>query len=115
MDHRKYRRAASGVSINFQLDRPDAASRDYYSGLVENYSYGGLFVATDAQLSVGDLLHLAIDVDGEPPFEARALVRWTRRWRRPRGAGVEFIDFDHLGEREIGDVLTRLFESVDDA
>lgn len=113
MDNRKYRRIASGVHVDFHLARADAATRDYYSGLIENYSFGGLFIASEVSMSVGDVVYLNIEPEGEAPFTARALVRWTRRWKRPRGAGIEFIEFDGLGDREVADVLRRLFESDD--
>lgn len=111
MDKRQYRRIASGAHIDFHLERSDATAREYYSGLVENYSFGGLFIASDVSMSPGDIVYLNIELDGEPPLTARALVRWTRRWTKPRGAGVEFIDFDGLGERDLGDLLARLFET----
>ena len=111
MDNRKYRRIASGTQIHFQAAHSDAASREYYTGLVENYSFGGLFLVTSASLSPGDVVDLSIHVPGEPPVQARALVRWTRRWTQPRGAGVEFIDFDSLGDRDVGEFLQRVFET----
>lgn len=114
MEQRRFRRIASGVEIRFQVAESDPISREYYSGLVQNYSFGGLFLATEVSLSVGDLVHLDISVEGQPPFEARALVRWTRRFGRGRGAGLEFIDFDHVGERDFERLLSQLFESPAD-
>jgi len=114
MDKRKFHRIASGVEIGFQVTKSDRASRDYYSGLVENYSFGGLFIATSVPLAIGDVIDLSFDVDGGDPVEARAVVRWVRRWIPPRGAGVEFIEFNNLGDREVTDVLGALFESSSD-
>ncbi len=111
MDNRKYRRVAGSAHIDFHLEHSDAATREYYSGLVENYSFGGMFITSDVPMSVGDVVYLRIEIDGEAPIQARALVRWTRRWKKPRGAGVEFVDFDALGDRDIGEIMDRLFES----
>lgn len=111
MDKRRYQRVASGVEIRFHVAESDPISRDYYSGLVDNYSFGGLFIATSVPLSPGDVVHLDISVEGQPPIQARALVRWTRRWARPRGAGLEFIDFDNVGDRSFQDLLEQLFDA----
>lgn len=112
MDKRKYRRVASGVQIRFHVAQSDPVSREYFTGLVENYSFGGLFIATSVPLSPGDVVHLDIDVAGQPSVQARALVRWVQRWKPPRGAGVEFIDFDNVGERDFEAFIERLFEPV---
>ena len=37
----------------------------------------------------------------EEPVHARAVVRWVRRFFRPRGMGLEFIDVEGLGQTRL--------------
>ncbi len=110
MEQRSSRRVATGVGVSYRVEQSDAASRKYLEGLVENYSLGGIFLVTDLPLDRGEVIRLQLVPADEAPVEILAVVRWVRRWKRPRGAGMEFVEFAGLGERDFPELLERLFE-----
>lgn len=83
----------SGVQI-------ERSTREYLDGIARDVSIGGLFLETRRPLPKGTLVDLDFFIEGnerEEPVHARAVVRWVRRWFRPRGMGLEFIDVEGLG------------------
>ena len=86
---RDERRAAELVVLFWRLQEPAAAS-----AVSHDVSAGGMFVATPHPPPRGTALRLeaCLATSDEPPVRARAVVRWRRRWRQPRGMGVELID-----------------------
>jgi hypothetical protein len=83
----------SGVQV-------ERATREYLDGIARDLSIGGLFLESSRPLPKGTLVDLDFFVEAdarEEPVHARAVVRWIRRWFRPRGMGLEFIDVEGLG------------------
>jgi len=65
---------------------------NFYTGLLENISLGGVFIATDITFPVGANLTLTIELDdGLAPICVSGQVRWSRACP-PRGVGVRFRD-----------------------
>lgn len=102
-DLRNYRRVAAGVRVVCSSAPVDRQAREYLEGIAENVSLGGLFIATPDPLPVGNVAMLQFYLDGEDaePVRAKAIVRWSRRWRRPRGMGLQFVEFEGLGWRRV--------------
>lgn len=75
--------------------------REYYEVLIENVSHEGMFVEIGHPFPKGSLVVIQfqskIDKD-EKPVTAKGLVRWTRKWRRPHGMGIDFIEFEGLAD-----------------
>ena len=111
-DRRQYRRVAAGVRVGFQREDMDANASEYLQGVAENCGLGGMFLATSHLFPKGSVVVLAIEREGQPAVEARAVVRWVNRWSRPHGMGLEFIEFEGLGERNIEDWLNEVFETT---
>lgn len=70
---------------------------NFYSGLTENLSEGGLFIATLAPGRIGATIELELALpDGGPPIAVGAVVRWIRGGEDgdvpAPGMGVQFID-----------------------
>lgn len=72
---------------------------NFYTGLTQNISTGGLFIATHQMKRVGDHLRLKFTLPGNPrPIEVDTEVRWIRensslhRTDGASGMGVRFID-----------------------
>ncbi len=114
-DRRRYPRVAAGVRVTFGGEPLDRREREYLEGVAADLSLGGMFLATGHLLSPGSLVWLefqprprAGEVDEAQGIRAKAVVRWTRRWRKPRGMGLEFVEFEGLGQRELADVMGRL-------
>ncbi|HEY8039546.1 MAG TPA: TIGR02266 family protein [Polyangiaceae bacterium] len=80
---------------------------NFYTGLTENFSESGLFVATDEALPVGSRVDLTVDLgDGLPPLSIKGEVRWIRRVV-PGGVGVRFEDVGPLERQRIQSFLSR--------
>ncbi len=72
---------------------------NFYTGLTQNISTGGLFIATHQIKRVGDHVRLKFTLPGSPrPLEVDTEVRWIRensslhRTDGASGMGVRFID-----------------------
>lgn len=102
---REYRRIAAGVQVVYRGHRLRRTEQFYLSGVADNVSLGGMFVAARHTFKPGTLItlefHTPRDLEDGPPVRARALVCWRRRWRQPRGMGVRFVDFEGLGQRRL--------------
>jgi uncharacterized protein (TIGR02266 family) len=69
----------------------------FYSGLTENISEGGLFVATYDLRPPGTRFSVSLTVEGMPPIEVTAEVRWVRDSHgacagHDVGMGMAFVD-----------------------
>ena len=86
-------------------------ARRYLSGLAENYSFSGKFLGTQKHLGKGDVVELSFRVPGGPPATARAVVRWAWRVRKPTGVGLEFIEFDRIGDWDFHVLVESIFDA----
>lgn len=115
-DKRRYRRMAAGTRVVYGGGPLDRRERDYLEGVADNVSLGGMFIATDHPMPEGSIVWLEFQprarageaAGDELPIRARAVVRWRSRWRKPRGMGIEFVEFEGLGERELSEIIERL-------
>jgi uncharacterized protein (TIGR02266 family) len=79
------------------LDVSLGSDHNFYAGLVENLSAGGVFVATHLLKPVGEQIELAIHLpDSEDVLRGLGEVRWIREYversELPPGMGIRFID-----------------------
>jgi uncharacterized protein (TIGR02266 family) len=83
-----------GVEVEVTME----SEHQLYTGLTSNISEGGLFIATDASLALGTLLHVRLTVPGaDQVIEASAEVRWRRDRAGSElapGVGVKFVELD---------------------
>lgn len=95
---------------------------NFYTGLTQDISSGGIFVATSIMYRVGDRLRIRFSLPGRPqPIEAEAEVRWVRDPRAmktdsPEGIGLRFVELPSDAKSEISEFLSRrdsLFYDVD--
>jgi hypothetical protein len=103
-EQRLYRRMAAGVRVLYRGHSLRKPEERYLTGVAEDLGLGGMFIATRRPLPKGTLLALEFHTpgdDGFPPVRARAIVRWRRLFGRPRGMGVQFVEFDGLGHRQL--------------
>jgi len=88
---RTHPRVAVEVEVSMHTEH------NFYTGLTENLSEGGLFVATYENLSIGTLVALTIRLPDHEPFKAQGQVRWVREHSEftsdvSPGVGVEFTE-----------------------
>ena len=81
------------VSVDFESDS------NFYAGLTQNISTGGLFIATHLIRKVGERIYLKFTLPGAAKaIEVETEVRWIRensslmRTESSPGMGVRFID-----------------------
>jgi uncharacterized protein (TIGR02266 family) len=91
--HRRAERQDLEVTVDFESDS------NFYAGLSQNISAGGLFIATHRIKRVGERIHLKFTLPGaSKPIECETEVRWIRenssllRTDAATGMGVRFID-----------------------
>ncbi len=113
-EKRKYKRIASDVSVEFSKRAVARETAEYFQGVASDCSFGGMFLATDHLVSKGSVVFLDfqfVDEEGETVMiQAQAIVRWTRRFRKPKGMGLEFFEFTGLGKRDFQQCLKLLLE-----
>jgi uncharacterized protein (TIGR02266 family) len=75
------------------------SDHNFYTGLTQNISAGGVFVATHQLRRIGDYIKLSFSLPGSPaPISVNTEVRWIRensllhRFDGSTGMGVRFID-----------------------
>lgn len=90
-DRREYDRMEISLPIKFRGENISG------SGMLLNISMGGCSFSTDAELAIGMIVKLELQISGEvPPVTVEAAVV---RNARPESAGVEFLRWDPA-ERE---------------
>src|SRR6185369_12867959 len=88
---RAYERAELVVEITYESDH------NFFMGLSENISEGGLFVATHVIREVGTRIELTFALPGDAgTVKATAEVRWLRLYSEssdaPPGLGLAFVE-----------------------
>ncbi len=113
-EKRKFKRIASNVHIGFSKQQVDKETEEYFQGVAEDCGLSGMFLATDHLMPKGSIVTLNFqfrDNDGEKvTIQAQAVVRWAQRFRKPRGMGLEFFEFNGLGERNFEQCLEQLLQ-----
>jgi c-di-GMP-binding flagellar brake protein YcgR len=113
-EKRAYPRLAPNVRTQIQARPVGKNEREYLEGILADVSLGGMFVEMSNPFPKGSLVRMQfeVNVDGElKVIRARALVRHTRRFLGKPGMGIEFIEFEKLGEQNLKDWLQRLQSS----
>jgi c-di-GMP-binding flagellar brake protein YcgR len=112
-ERRQFRRLAAGARVRYNELTLGRREREYLKGIAADVSLGGMFIATRHTFPEGTPIALEFHARGESgsaPVRARAVVCWRRRWRRPRGMGVQFIEFEFLGQRRLEAWLETMLE-----
>ena len=95
---------------------------NFYTGLTQDISSGGLFIATSVLYRIGDVIRVRFSLPGQQqPITADGEVRWVRDPRAmktdsPEGIGLRFVALSPEAKNEISEFLSRrdsLFYDVD--
>jgi uncharacterized protein (TIGR02266 family) len=87
------------------------SEHNFYTGLTQDISSGGLFAATHLLLEVGEKMTVKLTLPGrKEPIEAEAEVRWVRDTRAiktdaPEGMGLKFVNLDPEAKQAIEQFL----------
>ena len=81
-----------------------------FTGLTENISEGGVFVATLSPPSVGQRIQLKLSLDESDDFEVDGEVRWIRYDDQgdATGCGVQFVDLTEDDVQRLRKVMLAL-------
>jgi type IV pilus assembly protein PilZ len=118
-DHEERR---AEVRLELEVEVGLETEHNFYTGLTQDISSGGLFIATRIIYRVGDRLRVRLTLPGRAePIIAEAEVRWLRdpraiRTDGPEGIGLRFVDLTPEVRGEIAQFLKRrdsLFYDVD--
>lgn len=112
-EKRRFKRISSNVQVRFYRKQLDRETEEYFQGIAEDCGLSGMFMATEHLMATGSIASLSFQfIDGEGltvTIQAQAVVRWTQRFRKPKGMGLEFFEFNGLGDRNFEDCLKQLF------
>ena len=107
-------RAAERFDLEVKVDLE--SDHNFYTGLTQNISAGGLFIATHHLRRIGDRITLKFQLPGsEKSVEVETEVRWIRensslhRVDGSTGMGVRFINLSP----EATDIIQAFIESRD--
>lgn len=100
----------AGDQILTEVD--ESSDSNFYWGLTNDISEGGLFVATVALMDPGSEITLAFTLpDGGDPIEVTGIVRWVRDFDggrdAPPGYGVQFNDLPAAARDRISAFVRR--------
>jgi len=103
LGRRVFQRVSLRTAVGFQSEN------NFYTGLADNVSEGGLFVATADVKPLGTpvALRFRLAVDAGPAIVVNGEVRWVREVRlgpdSPAGMGIRFLDLKDADRRRIED------------
>jgi uncharacterized protein (TIGR02266 family) len=87
------------------LDVSLGSDHNFYTGLAENLSVTGVFVATHRVRPIGESIEICIHLPQGPEIRGIGTVRWLRPYDETRatapGMGVEFLELEPESLREI--------------
>ncbi len=114
-------RAHERVPLSVAVDLE--SEHNFYAGITNNISEGGLFVATAVPPPLGAVAEIHLTLPGEPnPFAIRGVVRWLRDAAQsnedaPVGCGVQWLEMSRDAFNAIRAFVTQrdtLFVDTDD-
>jgi PilZ domain. len=86
---------------------------NFYTGLTQDLSGGGVFVATNQIRQIGDRIKVLLTLPGQQEtFEILAEVRWVRSTTFSRnvedpGMGLRFLQMSPLAKKAVTDFLSK--------
>lgn len=113
-EKRKFKRVASNVHVGFCKQQVDKDTEIYFQGIARDCGLSGMFLTTEHLIPKGSVVSLDFQFTDEKgdsvTIRAQAVVRWTQRFRTPKGMGLEFFEFNGLGDRNFEECLRQLLQ-----
>ena len=106
MENRTSKRVAVAVDVSFHTEH------NFFMGLTENLSEGGLFVATYDDIPIGTELQVQLNLPGSDTISAKGVIRWVRQYSRftsdlAPGVGLELVDLEEGDQAVIHEFLSQ--------
>jgi len=112
---RGYSRVSSGVNFSAMVEHTNKGDREYYEDIIEDVSLGGMFIEIGHPFPKGSIVSIQFKSKtgkDDRPVTARGMIRWTQKWKRPHGMGIDFIEFDGLGNTPYDEWFKKHFQQV---
>jgi uncharacterized protein (TIGR02266 family) len=98
--------------VDVELEVSLESESNFYMGLTENLSEGGLFIATHFFKPIGTRIEVSFKLPKYPePIRAKGVVRWVRIYSEasdaPPGMGVRFEQIAERDAMQIRDFLAQ--------
>ena len=85
--------------VALELEVSMSSENNFYAGITDNISEGGIFVATYTPPARGTEVEMTLNLPGSAPFTLKGIVRWIRDVDQaalgddtPAGCGIQWID-----------------------
>lgn len=91
-DVRTHQRAALEVDVTMESEN------NFYAGITDNISEGGVFIATLVPPPAGGIIEMRLSLPGyEQPFQVKGVVCWIRESKAacdgaPAGCGIRWLE-----------------------
>ena len=101
------RRAGERVALKAQVTV--TSETNFFTGLSENISEGGVFISSLAPPDIGTVIDANISTgEGEQPIKIAAEVMWVRTEQgQPVGCGCRFMNVDEVTAARLRDFIAR--------
>lgn len=94
-----------GERHGVEIDISVTSESNFYTGVTENVSQGGLFVVSEKLPDIGTIMAVRFSLPGDPrAIECTGEVRWHRTGpddEGERGYGIRFIDLEEEASERI--------------
>jgi type IV pilus assembly protein PilZ len=103
----------TGPRYQVQVEVGLQTESNFYTGLTQDLSGGGIFVATNQIRQIGDRIKVLLTLPGQrETFEILAEVRWVRSITFSRnvedpGMGLRFLQMSPGAKKAVTDFLTK--------
>jgi uncharacterized protein (TIGR02266 family) len=96
-----------GDRLELKVSVTAGSDSNFYLGMTENISRGGLFISTSSMPDVGTTMEINLELpDGGPPMRVVGEVRWHKKHRDNEGSpgyGLRFVSLSIKDEARIRD------------
>ncbi len=105
-ENEAFRREGERVRLEAQVTV--TSETNFFTGLSENLSEGGIFISSLAPPDLGTVVETSIATDGGPPINVTAEVMWVRTDDgQPVGCGCRFLNLDEVTAARLKDFISR--------
>ena len=119
MSQNSDQRYAPRIPVEVEVHVTQTSDHNFYTGLTNNVSEGGIFVATSHIFPVGATLDFEFRLEQDAqPIKTKGVVRWVRSHESLRsadvatGMGIQFLGLDASVRDRIQRFIDRRRESL---
>lgn len=100
-------RASERIDLSCEVTL--TSDSNFFRGVTENVSEGGVFVATEGLLPPGTIVNIVVSLGQAEPIRTKAIVRWRRPATAPEGPGIglQFVELARGDAVRIGRFAAR--------